>query len=228
MRVLLIIICFVLFSNYGKTQFGTIIKGAGKVVTKLKPIPKLKPIDSRNFNNYSYVNIKDNDTKRFKDFTDVMDVMDVMDVTDSISNILSKPLEVDQIMFENSALTELLSGEALNSREGWLSNPSFDLLELDSIQKNKYLRTDNKVTFLDDEFLFLNSVNNSVEQNMSVKYGKTSNINKNTRGIHESYLDQKLQENVNKELVNFNREINSIVIKSKNIDFNHEYINKSH
>ena len=40
MKMLLIIICFVLFSDYGKTQFGPIIKGVSKVIPKLKPIPK--------------------------------------------------------------------------------------------------------------------------------------------------------------------------------------------
>ena len=99
------------------------------------------------------------------------------------------------------------------------------VLKSDSIQKYKYPPTDNKTIILDDDLLFSKSINNSVEQKWTRKYEENLLLGMK-RNIYESYLDQKLKENISKELVNFKREINSIVIKSNYIDLNNECINK--
>ena len=99
------------------------------------------------------------------------------------------------------------------------------LLKSDTVQKYKYLPTDKKNAFLDDDLLFSKSINNSVENKWTRKYGEQP-VGKNERSNYESYLDQKLNESISEELINFNREINSIVIKSKNIDLKNEYIKK--
>lgn len=55
----------------------------------------------------------------------------------------------------------------------------------------------------------------SINPTVTGTCNKTKGIQKNNDIINYSYLNQKLEENINKELINFNQEINSIIIKSK-------------
>jgi len=70
--------------------------------------------------------------------------------------------------------------------------------------------------------LMNNKPANSINPIITGTYKKTWGIQKNNDKINYSYLDQKLEENINRELVNFNREINSILIKSKSLNINLE------
>ena len=92
--------------------------------------------------------------------------------------------------------------------------------KLNSIPTNKTLDF-YKIHILTSD-LMKNTPTNSINPIITGTYKKTWGIQKNNDKINYSYLDQKLEENINRELVNFNREINSILIKSKSLNINLE------
>jgi len=234
MKILLTIICLVFFFDYGKTQVPAIIRlgrAASGVshLSKTSSISKRLPIKSVTFSNYR-LPIKSvtpfnysNEFKRKKDFD-----FDLTDLMDSTSNIIfekkelsfnlpkvSKTLKFDQVMIQDTALLRILRTTDPPKSLIDTKNLLYDIFEMDSISKYYYSPANKEITFMGDGFLLLRSIKKITKPDSSLSYFETSNISENKRGIYDSYLDQKLKENINKELINFNQEINSIIIKSK-------------